>query len=318
MKKIGVLTSGGDAPGMNPAIRSVVRCAIDCGCEVYGYIGGYQGLIDNKFVKLNSRDVGNIIYKGGTFLKTSRCEEFKTNAGIKKAIDNLKKENISSLVIIGGDGSLKGAIELEKNDITVSFIPATIDNDLYYTERSLGFDTACNTIVNLINNLRDTSLSHDRIFVVEVMGANCGDLAICAGLASGAENIIIPEEKINIDHICENLTNSIRKGKQSSIIFVNEKVMGAESLAKLIKQKINKDVRYVVIGHIQRGGNPSFMDRFLGTILGNEAVHLALLGKSGAVGVKGYEAISMSLESASKFKKKVKKELLEIARVVSK
>jgi len=318
MKRIGVLTSGGDAPGMNPAVRSVVRCAIDAGLEVVGFIGGFAGLVNNNYVKLSSRDVGNIIYRGGTFIKTSRCDEFKTEMGMQKAADTIKSLNINSLIVIGGDGSLHGALELEKRGVSVIFIPCTIDNDVYYSDYSLGFDTACNTIVNLVNNLRDTSESHDNIFVVEVMGAYCGELAIHAGLASGAEDVFVPEEKPDIEGLLNSLKLSIKKGKKSSIIFVNEHTLDIRELANIIHSRLHREVRCVVLGHTQRGGSPSFVDRLNAAKFGREAVDLALGSRGGAIGIKNDKIVVVNIETALKAKRRYDRSMLNLIKILAK
>jgi len=318
MKKIGVLTSGGDAPGMNPAIRSVVRCAVDAGMEVYGFIGGYAGLVNKNYVKMSSRDVGNIIYRGGTILKTARCEEFKTEQGMKQSVETIKALGLDSLIVIGGDGSLRGAKELEKRGVNVIFIPCTIDNDVYYSDYSLGFDTACNTIVNLVNNLRDTSESHDLIFIVEVMGAYCGELAINAGLASGAEDVFVPEETPDIDGLLNSIKLSIKKGKKSSIIFVNEHTLDTRELANIICTKLHREVRCVVLGHTQRGGSPSFVDRLNSAKFGREAVDLALGGHTGAIGIKNDKIVLVNFDTALRAKHRYDRSMLSLIRVLAK
>lgn len=318
MKRIGVLTSGGDAPGMNAAVRGVVRTALDLNIEVYGYIGGYQGLIDNNYSNLSSRDVSNILYSGGTVLKTSRCNDFKTKEGINKAVENLKKENVDGLVIIGGDGTHKGAMELEKLGIKVAFIPATIDNDMLYTHNCLGFDTACDTIMNVVNSLRDTSSALDRVFVVEVMGAFCGDLALYAGVSSGADIILVPEVKTNIEEVCAKLKEFENRGKKSSIIFVNEKVWSADALVNELKKHLSTDIRGTVLGHIQRGGNPTCLDRILGTKFGVLAVENLVKGKSVAVGNEGTIEFVVPLSKAQKPIREFDRKLLKSLEIMAK
>jgi len=219
MKTIGILTSGGDSPAMNACIRAVTRCAIKQGFKVLGVMRGYKGLIDGEFVPLTTRSVGNILQLGGTILKTSRCSEFLTKEGFDKALKNIKKAKIDALVIIGGDGSFKGAINLKNSGVNVVSIPATIDNDLKYTDYTLGFDTAVNTIVQLVNNIRDTSLAHERISVVEVMGANCGDIALNVGSATGADYIIVPEVKFNPKDLYEKLLRNAQNGKNIVLLL---------------------------------------------------------------------------------------------------
>lgn len=272
MKRIGILTSGGDAPGMNACIRAVVRSAVARGHKVVGVLSGYQGLIEGRTVELGLRDVGNIIQAGGTILKTSRCPEFKTPAGIKKAIATIKKEKLDALIVIGGNGSLTGALELKQAGVNVVGIPGTIDNDLGYTDVTLGFDTAVNTVTNLLNNVRDTSNAHERVSVVEVMGRHCGDIALFSGISAGADAIIIPEVKRDIDKVCTKLLKSAETGKLGSIVVVAEGVGKASDIAKEIEGKTGLESRAVVMGHLQRGGSPSMADRLLASRLGVSAV----------------------------------------------
>ena len=281
MKRIGILTSGGDAPGMNACIRAVVRSAVARGHEVVGILSGYQGLIEGKTIKLGLRDVGNIIQTGGTILKTSRCAEFMTLAGIKKGIATIKKEKLDCLIVIGGNGSLTGALELKQNGINVIGIPGTIDNDLGYTDVTLGFDTAVNTVTNLLNNVRDTSNAHERVSVVEVMGRHCGDIALFSGISAGADAIIIPEVKTDIDKICNKLLKSAETGKLGSIVVVAEGSGKAQIIASEIEERTGLESRGVVIGHLQRGGSPSMADRLFASRLGVFAVDLAEKGQYG-------------------------------------
>ena len=299
MKKIAVLTSGGDAPGMNACIRAIVRAGVELGHKVVGVRAGYQGLVDGRFVNLGLRDVGNIIQLGGTFLKTSRSEEFRNSNGFSKAIENLKKENIDCLVVIGGNGSLSGATELKKAGVNVIGLPGTIDNDLGYTDFTLGFDTAVNTVIDLLNNVRDTSSSHERVCVVEVMGRHCGDIALYSGIAAGAEAIMLPEVKMDIDTVCKKLMMSAKTGKISSIVVVAEGAGKAEQIAEEIEKRTKLEARSVVLGHIQRGGSPSMADRVFASRLGVEAVNLITAEKYGlAVGSKNGKIFSMDLEKA--------------------
>ncbi len=298
MEKIAVLTSGGDSPGMNACIRAVVRFGISCGLEVYGVYRGYTGLIKGDIKKLTERSVGNIIQQGGTVLKTSRCKEFMTSEGVDKAVENLKKFGIEGLVVIGGDGSFRGARELIKRGILCACVPGTIDNNLFYTDHTLGFDTAVNTVVNLINNVRDTSLSHDRVSIVETMGAGCGDIALTAGLASGADVIILPEVKWNIDEVCNKLVNAKKHGKECSIIILSEHVCDPNELAKKITEKSGIECRTVILGHVQRGGAPTAFDRNLGTRSGSIAVDNLIQGKCGVVGVRKGKYIYVDIDTA--------------------
>lgn len=298
MNNIAILTSGGDSPGMNACIRAVARYGISQGLKVYGVKRGYTGLIEDDMERLNERSVGNIIQFGGTFLKTSRCKEFMTAEGVNKAVENLKKRDIDGLVVIGGDGSMRGAKELISRGIQVACVPGTIDNNLFYTDYTLGFDTAVNTIVNLINNVRDTSVSHDRVSIVEVMGAGCGDIALSSGLASGADVILVPEVKWSIDDVCKKLSDARKHGKECSIIVLSEHVCDAGDLAKMIQMKSGIECRSVILGHVQRGGDPSAFDRNLGTRFGVRCVDALLQGESGVVGLRNGKYIFVSIDDA--------------------
>lgn len=314
MKTIGILTSGGDSPAMNACIRSVTRSAIQQGFKVLGVMRGYKGLIDGEFVPLTTRSVGNILQLGGTILKTSRCPEFLTKEGFVKAINNIKKAKIDALVIIGGDGSFKGAINLMNEGVNVVSIPATIDNDLKYTDYTLGFDTAVNTIVQLVNNIRDTSLAHERISVVEVMGAHCGDIALNVGAATGADYIIVPEVKFNPKDLYEKLLKNAQNGKTYSIVVVNEKVASAPEISKLIEKNTKLAVRPLVIGHIQRGGNPTADDRVLAMQFGHRAVELISNNNCGyAVGVLNNKIIEVPLEKSFEETRKFDIEMFKMA-----
>ncbi|MCI1856791.1 MAG: 6-phosphofructokinase [Sporolactobacillus sp.] len=281
MKKIGVLTSGGDAPGMNAAIRAVVRSGIYHGAEVYGIYHGFKGLITGNIKNLSVSDVGDIVQRGGTILYTARCEEFKTEEGRLTAVRQLKKFGIEGLVVIGGDGSFMGGVKLTKLGFPTVGIPGTIDNDIPGTDYTLGFDTALNTIIGAIDKIRDTATSHERQFIIEVMGRECGDLALLSGLADGAETIMIPEKKESLDSIIERLNRGTRRGKRHSIIVVAEGVGKAGDIADEIKSKTNQDTRVTVLGHVQRGGSPSVFDRVLGSRMGHHAVKLLMEGKAG-------------------------------------
>ena len=298
MKNIAVLTSGGDSPGMNACVRAVVRYGISKGLNVYGVQSGYTGLIEGKIKLMDERSVGNIIQTGGTILKTSRCPEFKLKEGRDKAIKNLKKHGIQGLIVIGGDGTFRGASELIKEGIICACIPATIDNNLFYTDYTIGYDTATNTIVNVLNNIRDTSYSHDRISLVETMGAGCGDLALTAGLAAGADAIIVPEIEFNLDDICEKLIRARQHKKEGSIVVVSEHVCDIDELSKIIQDRCKMECRVVNLGHIQRGGSPSAFDRNLATKYGVVAVDEILKGDSGVVGYKNGEYIYISIDKA--------------------
>lgn len=304
MKNIAILTSGGDSPGMNACVRAVVRYGISKGLNVYGVYRGYSGLIEGKIKLLDERSVGNIIQTGGTFLRTSRSPEFMTLAGQQKAVKNLKKFAIEGLVVIGGDGTFRGASELIKQGIMCVCIPATIDNNLYYTDYTIGFDTARNTVVNVINNIRDTSYSHERISLVETMGAGCGDLALSSGLAVGADAIIVPEVQFNLDDICNKLISAREHKKEGSIVVVSEHICDINELAKSIQQRCKMECRAVVLGHIQRGGSPSAFDRNLATKYGVVAVDELMKGECGVVGYKDGKYIFVTIDKALSAKQK--------------
>ena len=300
MRNIAVLTSGGDSPGMNACVRSIVRYGISQGLKVYGVRRGYAGLIEDDIVLMTERSVGNIIHVGGTILKTARCKEFLTSEGVDKAVENLKKREIDGVVVIGGDGTFRGAKQLISRGILVACVPGTIDNNLFYTDYTLGFDTAVNTVVDLVNNVRDTSMSHDRVSIIEVMGAGCGDVALNAGLAAGADVILVPEVKWSIDDVCEKLNNAKKCGKQCSIIILSEHVCDPSDLTKMITVKSGLDCRSVILGHVQRGGSPTAFDRNLGSNFGAKAVERILQGECGAVGLKGGKYIFVSIDDAFK------------------
>ncbi|WP_141432012.1 6-phosphofructokinase [Bacillus sp. 03113] len=286
MKRIGVLTSGGDAPGMNAAVRAVVRKAIYSNLEVYGIVGGYAGLISGNIKKLELGSVGDIIQRGGTFLYSARCEEFKTKEGQQKGIEQLKAHGIDALVVVGGDGSYMGAKALTEQGYPCVGVPGTIDNDIPGTDFTIGFDTALNTVIEAIDKIRDTASSHERTFVIEVMGRNAGDLALWAGLAGGAETVLIPEENYNMDEIVDRLKKGSERGKTHSIIIVAEGVCSGVEFGKKIKEQTDFDTRVSVLGHMQRGGSPTAFDRVLASRLGAYAVELLLEGKGGrAVGI---------------------------------
>lgn len=286
MKKIGVLTSGGDAPGMNAAIRAVVRKAIYHNIEVYGISRGYQGLIEGDIHKMEIGSVGDIIHRGGTMLRSARCLEFKTEEGQLKGIEQLKKHGIEGLVVIGGDGSYQGAQALTRRGYPCIGVPGTIDNDIFGTDFTIGFDTALNTVIDAIDKIRDTATSHERTYVVEVMGRNAGDLALWAGLAGGAETILCPENQHDIEDLTAKLKRGQERGKKHSIIIVAEGVGSAVDIAREIEQITNFDTRVTVLGHVQRGGSPTASDRVLASRLGALAVELLMDGKGGrAVGI---------------------------------
>ncbi|CDQ18283.1 6-phosphofructokinase [Halobacillus karajensis] len=281
MKKIGVLTSGGDAPGMNAAIRSVVRKAIYHGVEVYGIKYGYQGLIEGDIEKMELGSVGDIIQRGGTKLYSARSEEFKTEEGQLKGIEQMKKHGIEGLIAIGGDGTFMGAKKITEKGYPCIGVPGTIDNDIPGTDFTIGFDTALNTITDAIDKIRDTATSHERTFIIEVMGRDAGDLALWAGLADGAESIMIPEAQDDFEDIIERLKRGHDRGKKHSIIIVAEGVGSGVDLGRKIDEAAGLESRVTVLGHTQRGGSPSAADRVLASRLGAYAVSLLLNGKAG-------------------------------------
>lgn len=318
-KRIAVLTSGGDAPGMNACIRSVVRNGIHHGFEMVGVIKGYNGLITNEMIPLDNRSVGNIINKGGTMLRTARCLEFKTPEGLNKALENIKKNNIAGVVVIGGDGSFMGCRALTLAGVPAIGIPGTIDNDLAYTDFTLGFDTAVNTVLEAITKIRDTMASHDRVSIIEVMGNRCGDIALYAGLCGGAEYIVLPEQEWNIEALCEKLSFSKKIGKTSSIVVVAEGAIKGEVLAEEIKKRTNMDTRTTVLGYIQRGGSPSASDVLLASRFGAKAIQLVSKGIGGrCVGIKNNRIFDMDIIEACSMKSNFNTELYEIADILSK
>jgi 6-phosphofructokinase 1 len=322
IRKIGVLTSGGDAPGMNAAIRAVVRTAIFNGLNVTGILQGYQGIIDSLFEPLQSFSVSDIIQRGGTILKTARCEEFRSPAGRKKAYINLKKEQIDGVVVIGGDGSFTGArIFNEEYEIPFVGVPGTIDNDIYGTDYTIGYDTALNTVVEAVDKIRDTASAHNRMFFIEVMGAEAGFIALNSGIATGAEAIVIPEIKGEARNLKKMIEAGNKRKKTSNIIIVAEgdEEGGAFGLAEKVKSEfLNYDIRVTVLGHLQRGGSPSAMDRVNASRLGNAAVE-ALLDdqKSVMVGLQNGEIILVPFRKAVKLHKDVDHNLIKLAEILS-
>ncbi len=319
VKKIGVLTSGGDAPGMNAAIRAIVRYGIYLGLTVVGIEHGYQGLIDNKFRSLNMRSVSDIIQRGGTILKTARCDDFKTEAGQLKAVKNLKDAGIGGLIVIGGDGTFAGAKALSLRGVPAIGIPGTIDNDLAYTDYTLGFDTAVNTVLDAINKIRDTMTSHDRISIVEVMGRRCGDIALYAGIGGGAEVIIVPEHKMTIDEICDKLNEGRTNGKISGIVVLAEGAGKAEDYAAAITERTGLSIRSTVLGHIQRGGTPSNQDRMLASRCGAHAVRLISEGIGNRlVGIKDNKIIDIDITEGLAKKREFDMDIYNTAAILAK
>ena len=319
MKKIAVLTSGGDAPGMNAAIRAVVRTAIHNGIEVMGVQRGYSGLINGELFTMDRTSVSDIIQRGGTILRTARCPEFKDEEVRKKAAKILQAYGVEALVVIGGDGSFTGAKLLSKLGIKTIGIPGTIDNDLAYTDFTLGFDTALNTVVDAINKIRDTSTSHERVSIVEVMGRNCGDLSLYAGISGGAEAIIVPEvEAFDRDELCKTILEGKNKGKMHNLVILAEGIGGAFELAEYVENITGIETRATVLGHIQRGGSPSASDRVLASRMGAKAVEVLLEGKtSRVIGIRDNKIIDQDIDEALDMESKFDTELYEIAKVLS-
>ena len=320
--KIGVMTSGGDAPGMNAAIRAVVRTSIYNGLEVFGIMRGYSGLIENDIFQMDSRSVANIIQRGGTILKTSRSEDFMTPEGRQVAYENLKEKGINGLVIIGGDGSFKGAqVFSNEFDIPCIGLPGTIDKDIAGTDKTIGFDTAVNTAVEAIDKIRDTMDAHDRLFIVEVMGRDAGYIALHSGIATGAENIVIPETKTNIEELIASLSEKEKRKKLVNLVVVAEggEFGDANALDAIIRKRIpNAETRVCILGHIQRGGSPSCEDRLIASHMGYYAVESLLLGRYNVmVGVVNNKICYTPLDKAVKEKQKIGLEWMKIVKILA-
>lgn len=318
MKRIGVLTSGGDSPGMNAAVRAVVRKAIYHNLEVYGIYNGYQGLLNGNIKKLEIGSVGDIIHRGGTMLYTARCPEFKERDVQLQGIEQLKKFGIEGLVVIGGDGSYRGAKALTEHGFPCIGVPGTIDNDIPGTEFTIGFDTALNTVIDSIDKIRDTATSHERTYVIEVMGRNAGDLALWAGLAGGAESILIPEENYDMNDIINKLKRGHDRGKKHSIIIVAEGVGSGMEIGEDIQKRTGFETRVTVLGHVQRGGSPTATDRVLASRLAANAVELLLDGKGGrAVGIVNNKLVDYDIIEALKIPHVVDKKMYELSQELS-
>jgi len=324
ISNLAVLTSGGDAPGMNPCIRSVVRTAIYNGLQVTGIRRGYQGLIDGDMFQMETRSVSNILNLGGTILKTARCLTFRTDEGMELAYQNIKKHQVDGLVVIGGDGTFTGALRFSQKypDVAVIGVPGTIDNDLYGSTYTVGFDTATNTVIQAIDKIRDTADAHDRLFFIEVMGRDSGAIALRAGISCGAEAILLPEKETAIDDLIENLKNGQRKKKSSSIVIVAEgdKHGGAYDIAKIVEKEVkNYDIKVTILGHLQRGGSPSAFDRVLGSRLGYAAVNALIAGESQKM--VGLEANFIKLtgleEALTQHEFKLEEDLMQMAEILS-
>ena len=322
VNKIAVLTSGGDSPGMNAAIRAVVRTGIYHNLEVHGIMRGYQGMIEDDIYKMESRSVANIIQRGGTILKTARCKEFFEKEGRQKAYENLKKRDINGLVIIGGDGSFRGAVKFSQEfDIPCVGLAGTIDKDIHGTDFTIGFDTAVNTAVEAIDKIRDTMDAHDRIFIIEVMGRDAGYIALHSGIATGAENILIPERKTNMDDLISSLLEKERRKKLVNLIVVAEgdEFGGATNVQSILKEKLPKaEIRVCILGHIQRGGSPSCIDRLIASRMGYHAVESLMEGRHNVfVGIANNKMHYIPLADAVKNKGKISDEWMKIVKILA-
>lgn len=320
--KIGVMTSGGDSPGMNAAIRAVVRTGIFNGLEVFGIMRGYSGMIENDIVPMHSRSVANIIQRGGTILKTARCKDFFEPEGRKRAYNNLKKLGIDGLVVIGGDGSFKGAeIFSREHDIPCIGLPGTIDKDIAGTDFTIGFDTAVNTAVDAIDKIRDTADAHDRLFIIEVMGRDAGYIALHSGIATGAENILIPERKTDVEELVHSLLEKERRKKLVNLVVVaeGEDFGGGAEVAKVIAERLpNAETRLCILGHIQRGGPPSCLDRLIASRMGYAAVESLIDGKHNVmVGIMNNRIHYTPLEKAVKAKQRISEEWMKIVKILA-
>ena len=318
LKRIGVLTSGGDSPGMNAAIRAVTRTALYNGLDVVGIRRGYEGLLEGDLVPMTRSSVGGILLHGGTILRTARCPEFLRPEGVNEGVSKLKENDIDALVIIGGDGSFRGANELHSRGVAVVGVPGTIDNDMAGTDCTIGFDTACNTALECISKLRDTASSHDRMFIVEVMGRNSGFLALETGVACGAEFVLVPEIAPDIKAICEKLRYAKERGKTHSIIILSEGVMSASELSEKLKGQGSYDPRIVVLGHLQRGGAPSCFDTVLASRLGAAAVEVLMNGQRGMmVGRVNGNIVSSEIKTAWETKRDLDADMLRLLETLS-
>lgn len=317
MKKVAILTSGGDAPGMNAAIRALVRTAIYRDMQVYGVSHGFEGLIAGQFTKMTLGSVADIIHRGGTILKTSRSQAFMTDSGRQTAYNSLESNGIENLVVIGGNGSIKGAYEFSKLGINTVAIPATIDNDIVYT-RAIGFDTAVNTALEAINRIRDTATSHGRIFIIEVMGRDCGEIALSAGVAGGAESILIPEIEPDLEQVIQKIEMGIDRGKLHSIIILAEGVYPIMELRELIQKKTGHETRISILGHMQRGGMPTAVDRILASCMGKAAIDHIVENKNNAM-MAGFDIKirPIPMQEIIRGNKTLELDLFEIARILA-
>jgi len=319
LKRIGVVTSGGDAPGMNAAIRAVVRIAYLKSFQVLGFERGWEGLLTNTFKPLTPRSVGGIIHLGGTVLRTSRCPQFRKREGLEQTVETLALNNVDGLIVIGGNGSFKGALELcRETDTLIVGVPATIDNDVFGTDETIGFDTAVNTAVTEIDKIRDTAISHERIFIVEVMGRTRGFLASTVGLTVGAEIILVPEVKYNKESMFRTIMGNSAKGKRSGIIVVAEGIGDTRKTAREIEEKTGAEVRLSILGYAQRGGNPTARSRLLASLFASKAVELLSKGKGNRiVGLQKGRVTTIELEKSCKTKKALDLSLLDLANILA-
>jgi 6-phosphofructokinase 1 len=320
MKRIAVMTSGGDAPGMNAAIRAVVRTSISKGIEVFGIRQAYAGLLSGDFEPLTSREVSGILQRGGTILQTARNEEFKTKQGQKKALRRLNEHGIDGVVVIGGDGSLRGAMVLHEMGMPVVGVPASIDNDIYGTDMAIGVDTALNTILDAIDKLRDTATSHNRCFLIEVMGRNCGYLALMGGILGGAEIVVTPEKEITMEEVGRSLEDAYVRGKTHAIAVIAEgapfRITDLENYLK--QQEVGFEIRLTILGHVQRGGGPTAFDRLLATRMGVEAVQRLVNGETGImVGRQGRDQVSVPLEEVTTRMRSISQDYYDMAEILS-
>ncbi|MCW4005657.1 MAG: 6-phosphofructokinase [Candidatus Bathyarchaeota archaeon] len=319
MKTIGIVTTGGDAPGMNAAIRAVTRIAHSKDLQVLGFERGWGGLLENNFRQLNPRNVGGIVQLGGTILHTARCPPFKTEAGLKKAAQTLEQNGVEGLVVIGGDGSIRGALDLTKYCSTqMVALPATIDNDVYGTDETIGFDTAVNTGVAEIDKIRDTAISHERIFIVEVMGRQRGFLALTVGISVGAEVILVPEHRCNIEAVVSTLKANALKGKRAGIVVAAEGCGKVNKVAHDIEKQTGSEVRLTILGYVQRGGSPTARSRLLASLFAEKAVDLLLQGKANkVVGMQNGKVSNIPLEESAGNSKQLNPDLIKLAEMLS-
>lgn len=319
IKRIGVLTSGGDAPGMNAAIRAVVRCGIYNGIEVYGIKKGYNGLINGDMELMEARSVGEILQKGGTMLQTARCLEFKEEAGVLKAVETAKKFGLDGLIVVGGDGSFRGAKDLCANGLPTIAMPGTIDNDINCSEYTIGYNTCLNTVIDAVDKLRDTSSSHERCSVIEVMGRNAGYIAIDAAIACGAEVVLVPEFDFNFENdVIGVIKKGLARGKKHCIVIVAEGVGGADEIAKKIQAETGMESRATILGHVQRGGSPTAQDRVIASRMGAKCVELLLEGhQNEIVCMQHGEIVNIDIEEGLAMKKHLSPELMGLIRKLS-